>query len=424
VPSNSPVNDGEQTNGALPVEPVKYIGTVQDNDYVYHPEDHVFNRHRMETPVLTHDFATAGAQQKYAPSNKAPANVDTPVNKSNGYGSLEYEHPSAVPRPLRHMSGTGSSRSSSGGATLRERYFENDGLGINLSNGSTYSINDNDTTLAVDGDDYAERRREMSSMRSPEIYDAQSGFRAFSSQKPKSKEQKYRSHPVESSKNMMTGSTSRHQTDMHHKLDLMGGKIERLIGVHSRKEGLHASNQESLEQILADNRKNFYVMHVLANNQHTLSDAVEVTLGESRFYHESVAAEHREIRASIADLAEHSVDNEKFDLLVDKVVERLLPSIMGGIEKNDANTERILARLDKVLERKQKNAAGPQTRVASSTTKKNFSPMPGVVYTPSAVGPFASDDNAFLGPAVTNSGPAETKSGKGDLKYTEEPSNR
>ncbi|KAI4843075.1 hypothetical protein E4T44_06944 [Aureobasidium sp. EXF-8845] len=424
VPSNSPANDGEQTNGALPVEPVKYIGTVQDNDYVYHPEDHVFNRHRMETPVLTHDFATAGAQQKHIPSNKGPANVDTPANKSNGYGSLDYEHPSAVPRPLRHMSGTGSRSSSSGGLSLRERYFENDGLGINLSNGSTYSINDNGTTLAVDGDDYAERCREMSSLRSPEVYDKEAGFRSLSSYKPRSKDQKYRSQPVDSSKDMMTGSTSRHQAEMHNKLDLMGGKIERLVAVHSRNEGILTSTQETARRILAKDTKNHDTMHAVASNQHTLSIAVEAALGESRFYHESVAAEHREIRASIADLAEHSVDNEKFDLLVDKVVERLLPSVMRGIEKNDANTERILARLDKVLERKQKNAAGPQTRVASSTTKKNFSPMPGVVYSPSAVGPFASNDNAFFAPAGTDSGPAGTKSGKGGLKYTEDPSER
>jgi hypothetical protein len=158
--------------------------------------------------------------------------------------------------------------------------------------GSTYSINDNGTTLAVDGDDYAERRREMSSMRSPDVYDKEAGFRSFSSQKPKSREQKYRSHPIQSSKDMMAGSTSRHQTDMHHKLDLMGGKIERLIGVHSRKEGLLASTQESLDQVFSD-------------------------------------------------FAKFSLDNEKFDLLVDKVVERLHPSIMRGIEKNDANTKRI-----------------------------------------------------------------------------------
>jgi hypothetical protein len=378
----------------------------------------------METPVLTHDFATAGAQQKQSSSVKGPANTDTPANKSNVYGSLEYEHPSAVPRPLRHMSGTGSSRSSSGDRSLRERFLENDGLGIDLSNDSTFSINDNGTTLAVDGDDYAERRRELASMRSPDIYDKEAGFCSFSSHKPKPKDQKYRSYPVESSKDMMTGSTSRHQADMHHKLDFMGGKIERLVSVHSHNEGILTSTQETVRRILSKDTKYHDTMHVLATNQHTLSNAVEAALGESRFYHESVAAEHREIRASIADLAEHSVDNETFDLLVDKVVKRLLPSISRGIEKNDVNTERILARLDEVFERKKKNAVGPQTRVASSSTKKNFSPVPGVAYSPSAVGPFATNDNAFLGPAVTNSGNAGTKSGKGGLKYTEDPSER
>jgi hypothetical protein len=379
----------------------------------------------METPVITHDFATSGAQQKQSSSTKGASNTDTPANKSHGYESLEYEHPSAVPRPLRHMSGTGSSRSSSDGPSLRERYFENDGLGIDLSNGSTYSIHDNGTTLAVDGDDYAERLREMSSMRSPDVYDAQSGFSRYASQAPKTKEQKYRSYPIESSKDMMTGLPSRHQTDMHHKMDLMGGNIERL----------QISIQESIDQILAEDRKTQDTMLAIGTNQQTLSNAVELVLEESRFNQESIAAEHREIRASIADLAEHSLDNEKFDLLVDKVVERIHPSIIRAIEKNDANAERILARLDEVLEPKQnkssQGAAGPQARVATSSTKEKFSPVPGVVYSPSAVGPFAPNDNAFFGPAGTNSANADTnsgnavvKSGKGELKYTEEPSER
>jgi hypothetical protein len=85
VPSNSPVYNDEQVNGALPrphVQPIRYIKTVNDNDYVYRPEDRVFNRHRGETPVLTQNFATAGAQQKQVFSAKGPVNVDTPANKT------------------------------------------------------------------------------------------------------------------------------------------------------------------------------------------------------------------------------------------------------------------------------------------------------------------------------------------------------
>jgi hypothetical protein len=106
----------------------------------------------------------------------------------------------------------------------------------------------------------------MSSMRSPDVYDKEAGFRSFSSYKPRSKDQKYRSQPVESSKDVITGSTSRREADMHHKLDLMGGKIERVISVHSRKEGLLASTQESLDQILAGDCKNHDTIHVLASN--------------------------------------------------------------------------------------------------------------------------------------------------------------
>ncbi|KAH0294512.1 hypothetical protein KCU62_g319, partial [Aureobasidium sp. EXF-3399] len=51
---------------------------------------------------------------------------------------------------------------------------------------------------------------------------------------------------------------------------------------------------------------------------------------------------------SVFDLAEHGVDNEKLDLLVDKVVERLHPTIVWAMEKGDHNTESVLTHLDNV----------------------------------------------------------------------------
>jgi hypothetical protein len=432
VPSNTPANDYEQTNSALPrlqAEPIRYIGTVKDNDYVYHPEDHVFNRHRIVTPVLTRDFAVAGAQQKRAPSAKGPINVGTPANKTNGYGSVQYEHPSAVPRPLRRVSGTDSSRSSSGGRSLRERFFEADGLGIELSDAPNLYDNDNGTTLAVDGDGSFERRRETASMRSPEVYDKHTGFSSYTSELPKtSKEHKYRSHPVQSSKDMMAGVTSHLEANLQHKMDLMGGKIERLVAIHSRNEGHHMSTQKSIDQILAEQRKLRDDMGMIINNQNVLYDAVQAVVVESRFHYESVAAEHREIRASISDLAEHSVDNAKAALLVDSTVERLHPSIIRAMEKEDFNAERILARVDSLdigkmgKERKPKkvyqHAAGAQPLLTTPANNTNFSPMAGVHYSPSAVGPFSPNGNPHL---ASNGGSSRNTGG---LKYTEDPSSR
>lgn len=179
---------------------VKYIGTVHDNDYVYRPEDHIFERHRGESPVLTNDFASAG-EQKEPPSAKDSVNVDTPANKINGYGALQYdvyEHPSAKPRPLRHVSGYSSSRSSSG-CSLRDLYHEAGGLGIELSENSNIYAHENGTTLGVDGDSKFERRRDIVNMRFPDFHVKRAAFDG-TSQRHESKEHKHQSYPVESTK--------------------------------------------------------------------------------------------------------------------------------------------------------------------------------------------------------------------------------
>jgi hypothetical protein len=204
-------------------------------------------------------------------------------------------------------------------------------------------------------------------------------------------------------------------------MDLVGGKIERLVAVQARNQGLHISTQKAIDQILAEQRNLRDNINTLVNNQHVLHDAVQAVVAESRFHHESVAAEHREIRASISDLAEHSVDNQTADLLVDKVVERIHPSVIRAIEKNDLNTERILARIDMGKERKSKkfyeHAAGPQPLLTTPANNTNFSPMAGVHYSPGAVGPFALNGN----PDLASNGGSSRNTG---LKFTEEPSER
>lgn len=457
MPSNSPVNDAEQVNGALPrasVQPVQYIGTVHDNDYVYRPEDHVFDRHRGETPVLTNDFAVAGGQQKQASSADGPLNVDTPANKTNGYGVFQhdvYEHPSAKPRPLRRVSGYSSSRSS--GRSLRDLYHDAGGLGIELSENSNIYAHDNGTTLGIDGESNFERRRDMVNMESPDFYVKQSGFASTSSQRRVPKEHEYHSHPVESTKYMVDAVHSRHQKEMQNTIDLLDGKIERLISVESRNEVLFTRTRDSIDQVLAEqrrireimdamlfeNRKLRETMDTIAANDQVIRDTLEIIMAdthdfaaEARLHHKNLIADYRllheesrQIRASITDLAEHGIDNEKLDLLVDKVVERLHPTIVWAMEKGDHNTERILAGLNQGKEHKQRKS---HDHDAGQTSANGYSsPTNGVHYalsrdlhfSPSAVGPFAADNNDYF------SSPAHHfRDRNGDYKYSEDPSQR
>ncbi|KAI4734597.1 hypothetical protein E4T50_14876 [Aureobasidium sp. EXF-12298] len=437
VASEEPVYNDEQVNGALArshVQPIKYIKTVQDNDYVYRPEDHVFNRHRQETPVLTHDFATVGAQQKNVSSAKGPINVDTPANKTNGYGGLEfdqYEHPSAKPRPLRRVSRDNSSRSSSG-RSLRERFFAADGLGIELSESSNTHVYDNGTTIGVDGDDEYERRRDMIAMRSPNSSIKPSPF-SYPSLPPKSKERKYKSHPVQSSQAMIDALNSSHEAEMHQKMDSMGEKVEGLVTEQTRNDSILSSIQKSVEQISAEQHKIRKDMDLVVANHNLCRGSLETLVAGNL----NLAAETRKLRDSISDLAEHGFDNEKLELLVDKVVGRLLPAISRADEKADANFKRIHDILDPPKEDKQKKAkqhvAVQQARVAAPNNAYT-SPVKGVQYAPnsnlhfssgnnngafsaSANGPFASSNNELLAPHAGHSR-------KSKYNYTEDPSER
>lgn len=451
MPSNSPVNAGEQTNGALPrasVQPVQYIGTVRENDYVYRPEDHTFNRHRGETPILTNDFADAGGQQKQASSANDPFNVNTPANKTNGYGSLQhdfYEHPSAKPRPLRRVSGYSSSRSSSG-RSLRDLYHEAGGLGIELSGHSNIYGHDNGTTLGVNGDSTFERRRDMVNMRSPDFYVKQSRFASTASQRHKSNEHKHQSYPVESTKYMVDAVHARHKKEMQNTIDILEGKIERLVNVQSRFEGVLTSTRDTVDQVIAEQRKIREIMDamlfedrklretmdtIVANDQ-VIRDTLEIIVtdihdiaAEARLHHRNFAAESRHTRASISDMAEHGVDNEKLDLLVDKVVERLHPTIVWAMEKGDHNTERILAGLNQGKEHKQRKShdhlAGQTTTngYPSPANEVHYGPSSSLHFSPSAVGPFAANNNEYF------SSPAHHfRNRNGDYDYSEDPSKR
>ncbi|KAI4760122.1 hypothetical protein E4T51_06869 [Aureobasidium sp. EXF-12344] len=467
VPSNSPIYNDEHVNGALArprVEPIRYICTVNDNDYVYRPEDHVFNRHRGETPVVTHDFATAGAEQKQGSSTKGPVNVDTPANKINGYGGLQfdqYEHPSAKPRPLRRVSRDNSSRSSSG-RSLRERFFAADGLGIELSESSNTHVYDNGTTIGVDGDDEHERRREMIAMRSPNSSIKPSPF-SYPSLPPKSKERKYKSHPVQSSQAVIDAWNSDPEAKMDYKLDLMGGKVEDLVTAQTSNEKLLTSTQKSVDKILAEQLKIREDMDEIVANHNVFRESFEAVVSDTH----TLAAEYRKIRDSVSDIAEHVIDDEMLELLVVKVVKRLLPTISRVEEKVDANFKSVLDILDPPKEGKQKktkepvadehaanqhaankhvankhaankhvankHVAGQQTP-AVAPTNAYTSPVKGVQYAPasnlhfssgnnngafsaSANGPFTSSNNELLAPRGGNVR-------KSKYNYTEDPSER
>ncbi|KAK6008206.1 hypothetical protein QM012_000109 [Aureobasidium pullulans] len=399
VPSNSPANDEKQVDGKLSrarIPGIQYIKTVQDNEYVYRPEDHVFNRHRGETPVMTHDFATSGAQQNQTRSARGPATVQTPTNNANGYNAMPFEHPSAVPPPLRRTSRDNSSHSSSG-RSLRDRYKETGGLGIELNEpANNYYTHDNGTTLGIDGDGNFERRRDTVAMRSPDHFTQQTNFDNTVPQLPMSDERKYRFFVNESYKELDSAMSSRHDAGMH-MMDVLGDKLDRTYSAVDHTFADTRKLRESIDAIFVDNRKHREAVDVIAANNYLLRESVD-----------AVVADNRKIRDSVTDMAEHILDHEKLELLVDKIVERLHPTIVRGIEKNDLNTERILARVGKSHEQLLKeidylkyNKPGKTLRASPSSSAGHFSP--------SSTGPFSPSYKAYRNPPG---------------QYSEEPSER
>ncbi|KAH0392513.1 hypothetical protein KCU89_g13382, partial [Aureobasidium melanogenum] len=405
VPSNSPTNDDKQVDGAHPgarVPGIQYIKTVQDNEYVYRPEDHTFNRHRGETPVMTYDFASAGAQQSQARSISGPATVQTPTNNVTGYNGMPFEHPSAVPPPLRRTSRDNSSRSSSG-RSLRDRYRETGGLGIELSEPTnSYYTHDNGTTMGIDGDGNFERRRDTVAMRSPDYFTKQSNFDTTASHFPMSDERKYRSFMDESYKESNHAMHTRHDAEVS-KLNILADKIDQIFADNRKlRQDVNAIATEN-RKIFEEERKHREAVDVIAANNYLTRENLE-----------AVVAENRKIRENVSDMAEHVLDNEKLDLLVDKIVERLHPTIVRGIEKNDLNTERILACIDKRHEQllkefdHHKYKQGKGVRASPSSSAGQFSPSSQGFFSPSSNGHFSPSFKGYRHPG----------------KYSEEPSER
>ncbi|CAD0099752.1 unnamed protein product [Aureobasidium mustum] len=419
VPSNSPANDDKQVDGALPharIPGIRYIKTVQDNDYVYRPEDHVFNRYRGETPVMTHDFAIAGAQQTQTRSANGPATVQTPDHNVNGYNSMPFEYPSAVPPPLRRTSRDNSSRSSSG-RSLRDRYKETGGLGIELSESAdSYYTHDNGTTMGIDGDDDFERRRQTVIMRSPDFSSKQAGFDGAASQLPMSDENKYKFFIDQSYKELDNAMSSRHDAGMH-MMDVLGDKIDRTRNATDHTFTDIRKLRESVAAIATEDRKLRESVDVIAANNYLLRENVDAVVTDTRKIHDSVSdirGSVAKIRDSVTDMGEHILDNEKLDLLVDKIVERLHPTIVRGIEKNDFNTERILARVEKFHEQMFKEfdylkyKQGKTVRASPSSSAGHFSPSSQGFFSPSSTGFFSPSSKGHRNPG----------------QYTEEPSER
>ncbi|CAD0041493.1 unnamed protein product [Aureobasidium pullulans] len=78
-------------------QPIKYIKTVEPNDYVYKPEDHKFKRNGAETPVFTHDFAVDNAQKHQSAIRNSVYAAKVTPDKVYNFANGTYEHPSAVP---------------------------------------------------------------------------------------------------------------------------------------------------------------------------------------------------------------------------------------------------------------------------------------------------------------------------------------
>jgi hypothetical protein len=130
-------------------------------------------------------------------------------------------------------------------------------------------------------------------------------------------EHKYRSYPV--------------------KLSTFDGyaneQIESLVTVQTSDEDIF-STRVTVDQISAEQCKVREDIKTIVTNHDAFCDAFGNVVAD-KLYLDS------KIRDSISDLAEHGFDNEKLELLIDKVVERLLPTIGRADEKADANFKRI-----------------------------------------------------------------------------------
>ncbi|CAC9885446.1 unnamed protein product [Aureobasidium pullulans] len=247
-------------------QPIKYIKTVEPNDYVYKPEDHTFKRNGAETPVFTQDFALNSAQ-KHQPAFRSSNGAKVTPDKAYNFANGSYEHPSAVP----------------------PRFKDQGGLGINLS--EVGSFKDDGTTMGVDGDADDERSRESESLKTP----LSNAFNSLWT--PRVKAERERKDFAKALRNM-----NQRVNDLHTE------NVERLADMTKKMD--RAIKSDGKFQIQLDNIRESV-------------DAIGVAF------------------------VQFGMDDEKVQLIANKVIDALYPIITKGHEQNKADTERILARVDK-----------------------------------------------------------------------------
>ncbi|KAI5197896.1 hypothetical protein E4T39_07075 [Aureobasidium subglaciale] len=287
------------------VAPVQYIGTVAGNDYVYKPEDHVFNRARVPVAV-------------------------TPVQRLGG----PFEYPSAVPPPLRRTSRDRDvSSGSSSAPSLRERFMNKSGLGIHVSESSGYFA-DNETTLGIDGDGDEERRPETLSLRSPAVPHQLPFMRTVVPPRlALGHDDKYWFNRAFT---RLTEEVNELNRQTLSNIDQLAKKTDVLTQANLQ----HTNAIAETHKVIADTHK------AIADTNEAIgkcrSDARDM-FWDSHNMREAVEG----IRHSITELTEYVLDDEKVDLIIDRIVGTVHPTIVRGTESAAANTERILTRVDK-----------------------------------------------------------------------------
>ncbi|THW62596.1 hypothetical protein D6D20_04211 [Aureobasidium pullulans] len=184
------------------------------------------------------------------------------------------------PPPLRRTSGDSSSPS------LRERYMEKDqgGLGINLS--EVGSFKDDGTTMGVDGDADDERSRESESLITP----ISNAFNSLWTPRVKAERERKRKDFAKALRNM-----NQRVDDLHTE------NVERLADMTKKMD--RAIKSDGKFQIQLDNIRESL-------------DAIGVAF------------------------VQFGMDDEKVQLIADKVIDALHPIVTKGHEQNKADTKR------------------------------------------------------------------------------------
>ncbi|KAI5249370.1 hypothetical protein E4T43_00933 [Aureobasidium subglaciale] len=345
------------------VAPVQYIGTIAGNDYVYKPEDHVSDRARV--PV-----------------------AGTPVQRVGA----PFEYPSAVPPPLRRTSRDRDvSSGSSSAPSLRERFMNKSGLGINVSESSDYFA-DNETTLGVDGDGNEERRRETISMRTPAAPSFTPSFKSPAVPQMWPTARNVNPHGLalgHDDKYWLNRAFAHLAEDVKELNDQTMESIDKL----AKKTDALTQTDSQHTKTVADIYKAIAALQQVVKKSH---DDARDSFRDFRSVRDGVD----NIRRSIIHMSEFLVDDEKVELVCDKIISTVHPTIVRGHEYAAANTERILTRVDKCHDQmareleslKQKNRKTNE-RLASLEARL-LGPRPGQVQ--NGVHPSPSSSNGYL----------------------------